>query len=180
MSSIDLVVSPPKRPAFLLLLLLSTDKQLKARPPTFLTTKPRRHSQVKVDSRVPRRLLATLIPEKGVRERTGTRQLSSQPAVSRLPWHAGCDRCDSPSPPAAPLLGSAARRRTGHARQISGAPQISRMFYAQDQPLQTHPEERGGREAPQQTVLSVTNITAVLLQGDIKPQKDTTKHRYCP
>lgn len=64
MSSIDLVVSPPKRPAFLLLLLLSTDKQLKARPPTFLTTKPRRHSQVKVDSRVPRRLLATLITEK--------------------------------------------------------------------------------------------------------------------
>lgn len=62
MSSIDLVVSPPKRPAFLLLLLLlSLDKQLKARPPTFLTTKPRKQSERRVDSRVPRRLLATLI-----------------------------------------------------------------------------------------------------------------------
>lgn len=61
MSSIDVVVSPPKRPAFLLLLLLSTDRQLKARPPTFLTTKPRRHSELRVDSRVSGRLLATLM-----------------------------------------------------------------------------------------------------------------------
>lgn len=146
MSSIDLDVSPPKTAAFLLLLLLlSTDKQLKARPPTFPTTKLRTQWTQGGFPGVPATFSYFDYLEK-VCERTGKRQLSSQPAVSRLHWHAGCDRCDSPRPQhrcLAPLLGSAARRRTGHAHQISGAPQISRMFYAQDQPLQTHPKRKG-------------------------------------
>lgn len=54
------------------------------------------------------------------------------------------------------------------------------MLYAQDQPLQTHPEWKEGEETPQQTVSSVTKITGADPRGVIKPQKDAPNTRVVP
>lgn len=54
------------------------------------------------------------------------------------------------------------------------------MLYAQDQPLQTHPEWKEGEETPQQTVSSVTKITDADPRGVIKPKKDAPNTRVVP
>lgn len=89
-----------------------------------------------------------------------SRQLSSQPAVSRLHWHAGYAWYDSY---AAPLPASEGwGRRTAHARQIPEAPQISGMFRAQDQPLQTHAARKGGKNYSQSK--SIASLWAAALR----------------